>query len=108
MHLVGDLFERGEDAAVTLCEAVLVVLQPPLFSEGDNEPVAQLAQVVARYAREEMVRDLHVQTAVDEVEPGRAVDVHRGSDLARRKALAQTKIVARLCKVREDNLDMQR
>ena len=67
-----------------------------------------LAEVVSRHTGEKMVNGLELKTAVDEVQPGRAVDIHSCSKLTLRKRFLLAEINSRHTPVRKGNLDMQR
>lgn len=52
-----------------------------------------------------MVNELHVKTSVDEVEVGRAGDVHGGAELASDEALVDAHVGGVLRRVRKDDLE---
>lgn len=108
VDLIRYLFQCGQYTAITFGKAILVVFEAPLFGKRHDKSVAHLTQVVAWDSWKEVVGDLHMQTAVNEVEPRRTIDVHGGTDLAGRKALAEAKVITRLCKVGEHDLNVQR
>ena len=65
-------------------------------------------EVMPRQAREEMVCDLEVQTAVKELDLRRADDIHGSSKLTRGERLGWTEILGRAGKMGEDDLDQLR
>lgn len=75
LHLVRDRPEHTQDITITLHKPELSILQTLLFGElFDDE--AGFAQVVSGQAREEMMGNLEVETAVNELDGGRANNVH--------------------------------
>lgn len=107
----GDLLANGVEAA----EHLLVALDEAEDGVGDARVLAKLldqlldlAQVVARHAREEVVDDLELQAAVDKVHPGGAVDVHGGSQLALGERLLLAEVGGGHAPVGEGDLDVQR
>lgn len=103
-NLLRHVPERIPDSLVALVPAVQLVLQSPLLRKRPDEAVAHVAQVVARHAREEVVRDLHVQPTVQKVQKRRARYVHCGANLTRGERLVQPQVGRRLREVREDDL----
>ena len=103
LDLVSNLLEDAGNLTVALDKAELGVLEPALLGELlDDE--ARLAEVVAGEAREEVVRDLEVQAAVDELDRGRADHVDGGAQLAREEGLAGAEVGGRAREVREHDL----
>jgi len=64
-------------------------------------------EVVSRYPGEEMMDCLELQTAVDEVEPGGAFDVHRGTQLALWERFALAKVGRGHAPMRQGDLDVK-
>lgn len=79
-HLT-QLLQAREHDAISLNKAVAVVLDLGLLAELADQSLRP-AQIVARHAREQVVHSLELEAAVEPVEPGRAVDVHGGAELA--------------------------
>lgn len=69
--------------------------------------VLHFPQVVSGNAREQVVDGLELQTAMDEVEPGRAVHVHGSTQLALRERLFLAQVRMRHAPVRQGNLNVQ-
>ena len=65
--LVCDLSQDSPNLLVTINKSELGILQTSFFGELFHE-YARRAEIVSRKAREEMVRHLEVQTAVEERE----------------------------------------
>lgn len=55
-----------------------------------------------------MMHSLELQTSMNEVQPSRAVDVHRRAQLSLRERLALSQIRRRHSPMTESDLDMQR
>lgn len=67
-----------------------------------------LAEVVAGKSREQVVDGLELETTVDKVEPGGAVDVHGGTELALREGLGLAQVGVGRSPVGEGDLNVQR
>ena len=107
LHLLADLPQAGQHLSVAVDEPEDLVLNPRLRAELLDERL-QLAEVVPRHSREEVVHGLELQTAVDEVEPGGAVDVHGGAELALGERLGVAQVRGGGGPVGEGDLDVER
>ena len=90
-HLIRHVPQDSEDFSVAFNKAKGMISQPFVGVLGCKvlHEHVDLTEVVSRHAREEVVRDLHVQTAVEKVEVRWAADVHRCAQLAMRKAFGR-------------------
>lgn len=81
VELITHVLEPAQDLLVAIGEVEDRVRDTRVVAElSDHE--LHLAEVVSRHAGEEVVHGLELETAVDKVEPGWAVDVHGCSELA--------------------------
>lgn len=103
LDLSRDIFQYAQNALVPFGKGKRAILEPLLLAPPHHIE-AGCPQPVSRYPREEVVSDLHVQTAVEEVEIRRAGHVHRRPYLPVCEALARSEVDGRLGKVRQDNL----
>ncbi len=55
-----------------------------------------------------MMHGLELQATVNEVEPGRAGDIHGGAELLLREGFGIAEVGSRHCEVGEGDLDVQR
>ena len=106
LRLLRDFLQSAQHDAVASRETVDHVLDLRLGAELLHERL-QPAEIVTRYAREEVVHGLELQAAVDEVEPLRAGDVHRCAELALRERLAGAEIRGAGAPVGEGDLHVQ-
>ena len=74
-QLSGDLAQSADDFLVPLCKTKDDVRYPDLGAKP-LDILLRPAQVMSRNARVQMVDDLELETTVDEVQPGRTVDIH--------------------------------
>ena len=107
LDLVGNLLEHASDLPIALDEAKLGVLEATLLGELLDDQ-ARLAEVVPREPREQVVRYLQVQPAMDELDPRRANHVHRRPELARKERLHGAEVGRRAREVREHDLSKGR
>lgn len=84
LDLHRDVFEHAQDFGVAVNESVDVVGQADLVGELLDE-VARATQLMARHARKEVMHRLVLQTAVKEVQPRWAGDVHGRAKHLRRE-----------------------
>ena len=89
LHLLAHLAQSRKHLLVAVDESKDLVLDPSLRAELLDERL-QLAEIVSRHAREEMMYGLELQTPVDEVEPCWAIHVHSGAELSLGKRLCVT------------------
>lgn len=68
----------------------------------------RFSEIMSRNAREQMMNGLELKTTVNEVQPGRAVDVHGSAELALGERLVLAQIGRGHPPVRECDLNMQR
>lgn len=106
LSLLSNLLQSAQHHAIARREAMDHVLDLCLGAELPHK-LLQLAQIVARDAREEVVHGLELQAAVDEVEPLRAGDVHGRAELALREGLAGPEVGGAVAPVREGDLYVQ-
>lgn len=107
IKLVANILEPAQNLAVSVGEVEDRVRNASVLAEVADEEL-DLAEVVARHSGEEMVDSLELETAVVEVEPGRAVDVHGGSELALGEGLGLAEIDGGHSPVGQGDLDVQR
>lgn len=81
LQLIRHTLQRPPNLPIALPKPKLGVLQPLLLAELLNQ-IRRVEEVVPRETREEVVRDLEVQSAVQEGERGVADDVGCGAELA--------------------------
>ena len=74
-QLSGDFAQSADDFLVPTCETKDHIRYPDVVAKL-LDVLLRPAQVMSRDARVQMVDDLELETAVDEVQPGRTVDVH--------------------------------
>lgn len=74
-QLSGDLAQSADDFLVPPCKTKNYVRYPDVVAKL-LDVLLRPAQVMSRDARVQMVDDLELKTAVDEIQPGRTVDVH--------------------------------
>lgn len=82
-------------------------VRDPCLGAKLHDQRLQPAQVVPRHTREQVVHGLELKTAVDPVEPRRAVDVHRGAELALGEGLGFAEVRGRHGPVGEGDLDVK-
>lgn len=81
LNLVAHLLQPVQDLLVAILEAEKNIWDVRLGAELLDQGL-DLAQVMSGYTGKEVVDGLELETAVDEVEPGGAVDIHGGAQLA--------------------------
>lgn len=77
LDLFCDLLKSAKHHLVSVCEVVDSVWDVSLLAEFLDKCLS-LSQVVSRYSGEQVVYSLELQSAVDKVQPGGAVDIHCG------------------------------
>lgn len=107
LGLLRDLLQLIEHNAISRRKPMNHILNLRLCTEISHE-LLQLAQIVSRHSREEMMYCLELQAAMDEVEPWRARYVHCCTELALRKRLTRPKVCCARAPVRECDLHVQR
>lgn len=75
LYLLGNLPKASQDLPITVFKAIDLILNANFFSKL-LDPALEFAQIMSRDTREEVMDGLELETTVDPVEPGRAVDVH--------------------------------
>lgn len=85
-YLVGDLLQHASHLRIAVHEPELGVLQPTLLRELLHDQ-ARLAEVVPGQTREEVVRYLQVQPAMDKLDALRANHIDSRAELAREERL---------------------
>jgi len=106
LHHFAHFFESAQNNLVALHKAITLVLDRCLVAELANKNL-QSAQVVARHAREEVVDSLELKTSVQEIQPGGAVDIHGGAELALGEALGRAQIRGGHAPVAQGDLNVQ-
>lgn len=81
LDLLANLVQSTEDLAISIDESQNGVGDLRLLAELADHDL-DLSEVVSGYAGEQMVDGLELEATVDEVQPGRAVNIHGGSELA--------------------------
>lgn len=104
--LLRHVTEPADDFFVPVIERKDGVGNAGLFAEL-QDILLSAAQVVPRHARVEMVDSLELQTAVEEVQPGRTVDVHGGAQHLLGKGLVDSQVGRGHGEMRQCDLDMQ-
>ncbi|RUP47415.1 hypothetical protein BC936DRAFT_145754 [Jimgerdemannia flammicorona] len=105
--LIGHILERLKHDPVALGERVDMVRKSMLGAELSDVRLAG-PQIVPGDAREQVVNDLELQSAVDEVHPLWAVDVHGCAELANNERLVGAHVFHAHAKVGEGDLDVER
>lgn len=82
-----DLAQMGDDFFVAVDEPVQGIGHADIGAEILNEPLGA-SKIMAGHARVEVMDGLKLQAAMDEIEPRRAIDVHRGPEHLLRETLA--------------------
>jgi hypothetical protein len=106
LNHLAHLLESAQNNLVALDKAITLVLDCGLVAEFADQNL-ESAQVVARYAREQMVDSLELKSSVEEIQPGGAVDIHGGTQLALRETLSRTKIGGGHTPMAQGDLDVQ-
>jgi hypothetical protein len=107
IKLITHVLKTTEDLSVSIGEVEDRVRNTRVGAElADHE--LHLAKVVSRHAGEQMVNSLELKTAVNEVHPRRAVDVHGGSELTLRKGFRLAEVNSRHTPVRKGDLNVKR
>lgn len=104
--LIGDILEGRVDDTVTLGETMDMVRQTNLVAELPDKGLGA-TKVVAGHAWEQMVDGLELETAVEPVQPGRAVDIHGGAEHLCCKGLGVAQLLGRHAEMRERDLDVE-
>lgn len=107
LNLLGYITQPAQDDLVPIHEPEDGILNPDIFAELADQSL-HTAQVMARYAREQVVHGLELKTAVDEIQPGRAVNVHGGAQLLLSEGLRGAEVGGRHAPVGERDLHVQR
>ncbi|RUP47562.1 hypothetical protein BC936DRAFT_145585 [Jimgerdemannia flammicorona] len=105
--LIRHVLECLEHDPVPLGEGVDMVRESMFSAELLHIRLA-LSQIMPGNTRKQMVNNLELQAAVDEIHPLRAVDVHSSTELANDKWLVRPHVLHRHAKVRESDLDVER
>lgn len=107
LDLLRDIAQPAEDDLVAIHESVDGILDPDIVAEVTDERL-HTAQVVAGHTREQVVHGLELETAVDEVQPRGAVDVHGGAQLLLGEGLGGAEVGGRHAPVGERDLHVKR
>lgn len=107
LDLLANLVQSAEDLAVSIDESQNGVGDFRLLAELADHDL-DLAEVMSWYTGEEMVNGLELEATVDEVQPGRAVDVHGGSELALGEGFVLAEVGCGHSPVGEGDLDVKR
>lgn len=106
LHHFAHLFKSAQNNLVALDKAIALVLDSCLIAELADQNL-QSTQVVARHAREEMVDGLELKASVQEIQPGGAIDVHGGAQLALREAFGRAQIRGGHAPMAQGDLNVQ-
>lgn len=106
LDLLGDIAEPAQDDLVSIHKPEDGILNPNILAELANQSL-HAAQIMARYAREQVVYSLKLETAVDEVQPGGAVNVHGGAQLLLGEGLGSPEVGGRHAPVGERDLHVE-
>lgn len=98
LQLGGDLSQFSQDLLIAVSEVQTSMLDTSLFTELADQYL-QAPEVMARYTGEQMVYSLELKTSMYKVQPRRAFDVHRGSQLALRETLGFAEVAGGHCPV---------
>lgn len=107
LNLLRDIAQPAEHDLVAIHEPKDRVLDSDILAEFADQSLHP-TKVVAGYAREQVVHGLELETAVDKVQPGGAVDIHGGAQLLLGEGLGGAEVGGRHAPVGECNLDMKR
>lgn len=66
-----------------------------------------LPKIMSRHPRKKVMHGLELQTTVQEIQPGRAIDIHGSTELALRERLSGAEISGRHAPVRQGDLHVQ-
>ena len=75
LHLIGDLAKSANDFLVAMCKCEYHVWNSNIVAELFHV-LLRPTQVVPREAREQMMHNLEIETAMHEVQPRRAINIH--------------------------------
>jgi hypothetical protein len=106
LHHLPDLFKPTKHDLVPFHKRIALVLYARLLAKLPHQHLER-TQIMPRHPREQMVHRLELQAAVQEVEPGRAVDVHGGAQLALGERLGGPQVRRRHAPVRQRDLHVQ-
>ena len=106
LHLLAYLTQAPKHVLVPVHESQDLVLNTRVPAEFPHKRL-QPPEVVPRHPREQVMHGLELQAAVDEVEPGGAIDVHGGAQLALGEGLGVAEVGGGHAPVGEGNLDVQ-
>lgn len=83
-RLSRNIRQPTHDLAIPLGEPIQRIRKTDLVTEGADQ-LLRSSQIMSRDTRVEMMDGLELQTAVDEVQPGRTIDVHGCAEHALRE-----------------------
>ena len=107
LSLSSNIPQTSNDFLVSIIEAINRIRNLNLVAEFLHKLLSS-AQIVARHAWVQMMDSLELESAVEEVEPLRAVDIHCGAQHTLRERLVDAKVSSTHGKVTKRDLDMQR
>lgn len=105
--LLRHVTEPADDLLVSIIESEDGVRNTSLLAELQNI-LLSATQVVAGHARVQVVDSLKLQATVEEVQPGRTVNIHSRSEHLLGERFVNTHISSRHGKMGERDLDVQR
>lgn len=106
-ELLCHITKPADDLLIAIVEGKEGVWNASVATELGNVLLGT-AKIVARHARVEVVDGLELQTTMEEVKPGRAVDVHGSTQHLLGKGLVNTQVGRGHSEMRQRDLDVQR
>ena len=106
-RLFGHLAQSANHLLIAFHKPEDGVRNPDLLAKLPHQPL-RLAQIMPRDPRVQMVDGLELETAVDEVQPGWAIDVHGRAEHFLGEGLVGAEVGGRHGEVGECDLDVQR
>lgn len=105
IYLFGNIAEPANDFLIAIKESENGVRNASVTTELQNQ-ILGATEIVARDPGEKMVNSLELQAAVEEIKPGRAVDVHSGAKHFLGEGFVDSKVGGRHGEVGEGDLHM--
>ncbi|KFY90677.1 hypothetical protein V500_05015 [Pseudogymnoascus sp. VKM F-4518 (FW-2643)] len=107
LDLLGDIAQPAQHDLVTIHEPEDGILDTDVFAELTDQRL-HAAQVVAGHSWEQVVHGLELESAVDEIQPRGAVNVHGGAQLLLGEGLGGAEVGGRHAPVGKRDLDVER
>jgi hypothetical protein len=105
--LVRNVLEFPQDTVISFDKPKCLVLDARLLAEIPHKN-GQLAQIVSRNTREQVVYRLEMETTMEEVQPFGTRYIHSSAQLSLSKDLSWAKVGCACAPVRQCDLDLQR